>query len=209
MKTPINKLNFYYNELSDKITDEIFCNLADGIKWDQTQYEWPYDLIIDKEEDLRYFNFTFSVERISKKDFIKNDIVASSGLDEACMPHIKVHMLMEERKWIKNHDYEYAQIMGVISHELHHLTQDFELVEHKASENIIDYFLNPIEVEAFHIGFRAESDQNLEPIENCIKRYLDNFLICDAINQKEYEKIFVKWLKPEIKLLKGVINNES
>ena len=208
MKTPINDLSFYYNELSDKIADDIFSNLSDGIKWDQTQYEWPYDLIIEKEEDLRYLNFTFSVERISKKDFIKNDIIASSGLDEACMPHIKVHMLMEERKWIKNHDYDYAQVMGVISHELHHLTQDFELIDYDIPNNIIDYFLNPIEIEAFHIGFRAESDQNLEPIENSIKRYLDNFLKDDRINKEEYEKILVKWLKPEIKLLKGV-NNES
>ena len=29
------------------------------------------------------------------------------------------------------------------------------------------------------------------------------------LNKYEYEKILVKWLKPEIKLLKGVINNES
>jgi hypothetical protein len=208
LKTPINELSFYYNELSEKITEEIICNLSDGIKWDQTQFEWPYDLMIDKEENLRYFNFTFTVERIPKEDFIKNDIVASSGLDEACMPHIKIHMLMEERKWIKNHDYDYAQVMGVISHELHHLTQDFDLVDYKMSENIVDYFLNPIEVEAFHVGFRAESDQNSEPIENCIKRYLDNFLNDNRINQEEYEKILVKWLQPEIKLLKGV-NNES
>ena len=76
-------------------------------------------------------------------------------------------------------------------------------------ESIVEYFLNPIEIEAFHIGFRAESNQNLEPIENCIKRYLDNFLKDDRINQQEYEKIIVKWLKPEIKLLKGVKNNES
>ena len=54
MKTPVNELSFYYNELSNKIADDIFSNLADGIKWDQTQYDWPYDIMIDKEEDLRY-----------------------------------------------------------------------------------------------------------------------------------------------------------
>ena len=206
LKTPINELNFYYNELSDKIADDIFTNLGNGIKWDQTQYDWPYDLIIEKEEDLRYLNFTFSVERVPKKDFIKNDIVASSGLDEACMPHIKIHMLMEERKWIKNHDYDFAQVMGVISHELHHLAQDFELINYSMPDNIVDYFLNPIEIEAFHIGFRAESDQNLESIEEPIKRYLNNFLNTNVISQEEYEKILVKWMKPEIKLLKGVSN---
>ena len=208
MKTPINELSFYYNKLSSEIANDIFNNLNDGIKWDQTQYEWPYDLLIDKEEDFRYLNFTYSVERIPTKDFIKNDIVGSSGLDEACMPHVKIHMLMQERKWIKNYDYVYSQVIGVIAHELHHLTQDFELVDYKMSNNIVDYFLNPIEVEAFHVGFRAESNQNSEPIEDCIKRYLSNFLSDNRINQEEYEKIFVKWLKPKIKLLKGV-NNES
>ena len=208
MKTPINELKFYYNKLSDKIANDIFDNLSSGIKWDQTQYEWPYDLIIDKEENLRYFNFTFSVERIPKRGFIKSDIIGSSGLDEACMPHIKIRMLMQERKWIKNYDYDYAQVIGVIAHELHHLTQDFELADYSMPDNIVDYFLDPIEIEAFHIGFRAESAQNKEPIENCIKRYLDNFLNANAINKEQYEKILVKWLKPKIKLLKGV-NNES
>lgn len=208
MKTLVNNLGFYYNKLAIKIADDIFENLNDGIKWDQTQYEWPYDLLIDKEEDSRYLNFTYSVERITHEDFIKNDMIGSSGLDEAYMPHVKIKMLMQERKWIKNHDYDYAQVIGVVAHELHHLVQDFELVDYRMPDNIVDYFLDPIEVEAFHIGFRAESAQKLEPIENCIKRYLNNFLNCNAINQKEYEKILVNWLKPEIKLLKGV-NNES
>ena len=208
MKTPINDISFYYNKLASKITDDIFDNLNDGIKWDQTQYDWPYDLIIDKEEDVRYLNFTFSIERIPKKDFIQNDTIGSSGLDEIGMPHIKIRMLMEEKKWIKNHDYNYGQVIGVIAHELHHLTQDFELVDYSMPDNIVDYFLNPIEIEAFHVGFRAESIQNSESIQNCIERYLDNFLKDNRINQKEYEKILVNWLQPEIKLLKGV-NNES
>ena len=209
MKTPINKKDFYYNKLASKISNDIFDNLNDGIKWDQTQYEWPYDLKIDKEEDFRYLNFSYAVERIPKKDFIKNDIIGSSGLDEICMPHIKIHMLMQKGKWIKNHDYEYSQVIGVIAHELHHLTQDFELVDYVMPDTIIDYFLNPIEIEAFHVGFRAESSQSGKSIEECIRKYLDNFLSDDRITKKEYENIVVKWLKPEIKLLKGVINNES
>ena len=28
-------------------------------------------------------------------------------------------------------DYKYAQVIGVISHELHHLVQDFDLVEYQ------------------------------------------------------------------------------
>ncbi len=212
LKAPISKQSFYYNELASEIARDIFDNLNEGIKWDQTQYEWPYDLIIDKEEDLRYLNFTYSVERIPKADFTKNDIVASSGLDEACMPHIKIHMLMQEKKWIKKHDYGYGQVIGVVAHELHHLAQDFDLVKYHLPESgcsLVDYFLNPIEVEAFHIGFRAESNYNLEPIEKCIKRYLDNFLNDNRITKKEYKEIIVKWMNPEILLLKGVINNES
>ena len=208
LKTPINENNFYYNELATIITDDIFENLNCGIKYDNTQYEWPYDLSIDKEENLRYMNFTYSVDRIPSHEFTKNDIVGSSGLDEICIPHVKIHMLMEARKWIKGHYYNFAQVIGVIAHELHHLTQDFELADYKTPENLVEYFLNPVEIEAFHIGFRAESSQSNKTIEECIRKYLDNFLNDDRITKKEYENIVVKWLKPEIKLLKGV-NNES
>ena len=45
-------------------------------------------------------------------------------------------------------------------------------------------------------------------IKECIKSYLNYFLEDKRITKKEYEKILVKWLKPEIKLLKGV-RNES
>ena len=64
LKTPINDLSFYYNKLASKIADDIFDNLNDGIKWDQTQYEWPYDMSIDEEEETKYFNFTFLIDRI-------------------------------------------------------------------------------------------------------------------------------------------------
>ena len=208
MRTPINENNFYYNELATKITNDIFENLNYGIKYDQTQYEWPYDLSIDKEENLRYMNFTYAVDRIPSCEFTKNDIVGSSGLDEVCIPHIKIHMLIEERKWIKSCYYDYPQVLGVIAHELHHLAQDFDLVDYQMPDNLIDYFLNPIEIEAFHVGFRAESAQSNKTIEDCIRKYLDNFLFDNRITKKQYENIVVNWLKPEIKLLKGV-NNES
>jgi hypothetical protein len=208
LKTPINENNFYYNELATKITDDIFENLNYGIKWDQTQYDWMYDISIDKEENLRYMNFTYSVDRIPKHEFTRNDIIGSSGLDEICIPHIKIHMLMEARKWIKSKYFDYAQVLGVIAHELHHLAQDFDLIEYEMPDTLIGYFLNPIEIEAFHIGFRAESAQSGKTIEDCIRKYLNNFLNDNRITKKEYEKILVKWTKPEIKLLKGV-NNEN
>ena len=121
------------------------------------------------------------------------------------MPHVNIQMLLQERKWMRKHQYEYAEIANVVAHELHHLAQDFELVDYSFDqESIIDYFLNPLEVEAFHIGFRAESDITGRSIEYCIRTYLSNFVENDLITKKECESILVKWLKPEIKLLKGV-----
>jgi hypothetical protein len=205
LNTLTNKKTFYYNELSRQITNDIFDNLKLGIKYDQTQYDWPYDLSIDDEEDTDYFNFTFWVDKIPKEHFIKNDIMATSGPDEYCMPHIKIQMLLEKRKWIKKHDYTYAQIIGVVAHELHHLTQNFSLSNYNpTSGDYADYFLDPIEIEAFHIGFRAESDHSNKTIEECIKNYLNDFLEDDRITRKQYENIIVKWLNPKILLLKGV-----
>ena len=217
MKTPINKLNFYYNEVTKKITNDILDNLEMSISYDQTQYDWPYDLKID-EEEFYYFNFTYSIERIPKKYFIKNDITGTSGLDECCMPHVKINMLLQERKWMKNHNYKFAEIANVVAHELHHLTQDIayfsiEGVEDKPRhirENpYVKYFLMPAEIEAYHIGFRAESDLSGKSIEYCIKKYLDNHLNAKNLNKHEYENILVNWLNPKIELLKGAINNES
>ena len=207
MKEIINKKDFYYNNLVHQITEDILENLSLSINYDQTQYVWPYDIKIDDEEE--YINFTYSVSRIPTNQFIKNDIIGSSGLDECCLPHIKIQMLTQERKWIKNHNYKYSEIANVVAHELHHLTQDFSLVDYNFGETIVDYFLNPIEIEAFHIGFRAESCLSSKSIEDCIRYYLNFYLNDNRITDKEYEKILVNWLNPEIKLLKGVINNES
>jgi hypothetical protein len=202
LKTLINKQDFYYNELVHEITDDIIENLLLSIRYDQKQYHWPYNLKIDDEEE--YLNFTYSTRRILSKNFIKNDITGSSGLDECCLPHVKIQMLLQERKWMRNHDYKYSQIAGVVAHELHHLTQDFSLVNYSFGESIVEYFLNPIEIEAFHVGFRAEANLSSVAIEDCIKRYLGNYLNDKRITKKEYEKILVNWLNPEIKLLKGV-----
>ena len=73
----------------------------------------------------------------------------------------------------------------------------------------VKYFLMPAEIEAYHIGFRAEADISGMSIEYCIKKYLDNHLNAKNLNKHEYESILVKWLNPKIELLKGVINNES
>ena len=202
MKAKINEKDFYYNNLTHEITEYILENLSLSINYDQTQYHWPYNLKIDDEEE--YLNFTWSVYRIPSIHFIKNDIIGSSGLDSCCLPHIDIKMMMKERKWLKNHDYEYAKIAGVVAHELHHLTQDFSLsIKPEEYSPIANYFLSPIEIEAFHIGFRAEADIASKTIDACIRKYLDNFLK-KSITMKEYEKIRVKWLNPEIKLLKGV-----
>ena len=116
------------------------------------------------------------------------------------------------------HIAEFAEIANVVAHELHHLTQDIayfsiEGIEdkprHMRENPYVKYFLMPAEIEAYHIGFRAEADISGRSIEQCIKKYLDNHYNANNLNKNEYEKILVKWLNPEIKLLKGVINNES
>ena len=121
-------------------------------------------------------------------------------------------------RYDKRHNYNYAEIANVVAHELHHLTQDMlyfsiEGIEdkprHMRENPYVKYFLMPAEIEAFHIGFRAESDISGMSIERCIKKYLNSYAKSGALNSFEYEKILVNWLNPEIKLLKGVINNES
>ena len=96
----LNNKDFYYNELTHKITNEVLEGLNAGINFEQLHYCWPYKKIklVDNEE---YLNFTYHVSRIKKDMWKGNDIRGSSGPDYCGYPHIELEFLYKERKWIK------------------------------------------------------------------------------------------------------------
>ena len=205
----LNNKDFYYNELTHKITDEIIQGLHAGINFEQLHYHWPYKKIklVDDEE---YFNLTYHVSRIKKDKWKGNDIRGSSGPDYCGYPHIELEFIYKERKWIKSHDFKFSSIINVVAHELHHIAQNIQHLNMHGIEDIprhmrenpyVKYFLNPYEIEAFKIGFRAESDVTGKTINECIELYLENYLQSNLINKKEFEAICVNWLNTEVKLV--------
>jgi len=205
--TKINK-PFYYEKIAKEITNYILDDLELGIKEDQYQFEWPYkDIKLYNNEE--YINFYFGIERIKSEDWQGEDIYASAGVDMCDFPSVEIYFKFKERSWIKNHQYRYEQIMTVVSHELHHLTQEIkEDTFNPSTDTVFKYFMNQYEAEAFFIGFTAESDYTGREREDCMRDFLNNFNKSGAISLEEVEKIIVKWNEAGVKLVKGV-NNES
>lgn len=201
------KKEFYYNELSEEIANYLLENLSMGIKEDQFQFDWPYE-DIKLYNNERYINFYQEIERIPASLWQGNDIFASAGIDMCDLPSIEFNFKYLERKWIKNHDYKFSNIISVIAHELHHLTQEIKEDTFQLQNTAYHYFTNPYETEAFYIGFLAESNYSNMTIEQCMENYLNHFVKSESITKKEMKKILVKWNTAGVKLLKGV-NNES
>ena len=204
----LNDNNFYYNKLTHKITTEILDGLSAGISFEQLHYYWPFKKI-KLLEDEEYLNLTYYVTRIKEQNWNGNDIIGSTGPDYCGYPHVQLSFLYKEKKWIKNHDYKFSTVANVVAHELHHAAQNIqnfsEFKVAKNTENIdnpyVDYFLNPFEVEAYQIGFRAESAISGNSIESCIETYLQAYRKNNLISKEDYDKIYVKWLNATVELV--------
>jgi hypothetical protein len=205
----LNDNNFYYNDLTHTVTNDILQGLNCGINLEQLHYYWPYKKIklVNEEE---YFNLTYHVSRIKKDKWKGNDIRGSSGPDYCGYPHIELEFLYKERKWIKNHDYKFGSVINIVAHELHHIAQNIQhfsihgiedIPRHMRENPYVKYFLNPYEVEAYHVGFRAESAMTGKAILTCIENFLENYLKINLINKKEFDIICVNWLNVEVKLV--------
>jgi hypothetical protein len=189
---------------------EVLEGLWAGISFEELHYYWPYKKIRLTEGE-EYLNFTYNVNRIKKDNWKGNDIRGSSGPDYCGYPHITLEFMYKARKWIKTHDYEESIVGNVIAHELHHLAQNIrninnlETIEsiprHMRENPYVKYFLNPYEIEAYQVGFRAESDISGRTVGQCIDRFLENYRKLELINRKEYNAICVNWINNEVKLV--------
>lgn len=206
----LNDKDFYYNELTHKIADEVIQGLNCGINFENLHFWWPYKKI-KLMHDEEYLNLTYNVIRIKRKNWKDDDIRGSTGPDYCGYPHVHLEFLYKARKWIKNHSYDLGSVVNVVAHELHHAAQkinninkyeDIEDIPRHMRENpYVKYFLNPYEVEAYEVGFRAESSVTGRTIEDCIERYLMNYFKKDLLTKEEYNKICVNWLNSEVKLV--------
>jgi len=175
----INDKDFFYQDTARDIVDAILGFMNDGIKDFESYSFWNYNIpISDNEEVHTHFNWYFSVSRSEKLDFSDNkryDILGSAGRDHFDEPSIDITVVLEKGQHQKKIEIEYAELFDVVAHELHHIAQNIDnnyfsyLAKEKGK---LCYLLDPYEVEAFHIGIRAQANLSGKTFEEVANAYI-------------------------------------
>ena len=206
----INCQNFFYSDLAIMLAENIINSLQKSKKkssgylnWvypcrilnDDTQVEWSYDIIRDDSEFIRQRGF---------------DIWASAGANIFDEPSISMTIILPKNSWLKKNRIDFANLVGVAAHEIHHLAQNTDdsyyevsvseyLSKFKKPSNRIRYLLDPTEIGAFKVGFRAESILSGRTEKSIMLEYLDNF----SLSKRSAEIIANAWLEADF----GVFNH--
>lgn len=170
----INDASFFYQDTAADIVNSILNLMKSGVKEHESYAAWNYDIpISDEEEKYVHFNWYFSIDRIDEMAFPfckKYDIIGSAGRDYFDEPSIEITIILCKGLHQKKIEILYAELFDVVAHELHHIAQNIDNNHYDyllKEEGKLSYFLDPSEIEAFHIGIRAHaylSDRSFEEI---------------------------------------------
>lgn len=163
------------------------------------EYEpWEYDTDICKDDDdVAILKWVYNIHRTPHEMFEESgrsyDLIATAGYDECGEISIYITVVIKQGAWLKKIDVDYAELLGVVSHEIHHITQSEDLLSlpyngESDNEELI-YFLEPSEVEAFHIGFRAQCSVSGEDMRTAILAYL----AYRALSDKQKDLVVDTW----------------
>lgn len=200
--------NFFYKEEAEEIADCILSLLSQGTSEFEDYIHWRYDCPILNDSNIIIWSFNILKD---DSDFIKQykyDIWATAGANESDEPSIHVTIILPKRQWIKNQKIKREALIGVISHEIHHIAQNnFDDVDNSnfLYENSfvnptkkILYLISDIEIEAFNIGARAESFYSGKDEAEIMM----NYLICLNINDSDAKKIINIWANTQFEILR-------
>ena len=168
------KEDFFYDNMTKTITDRIISLIKSGEKHFEDYIPWEYDIPI--LEGSRFISWSYRIARVP--DIPRIDMWASAGANENFEPSLDIAIVLRKGQHQKKAKIDYPELYGVIAHELHHIAQNTEETGHlfpvwETGSDQLDYFVDPIEVEAFNLGFRAQSFLSGEPVEKIMKNYLD------------------------------------
>jgi|10_taG_2_1085330.scaffolds.fasta_scaffold42475_3 hypothetical protein len=198
----LNCPHFYYNDLTKLITHQIIDSLSSGKKHLEGYVKWEYPFALHEKHN--YFYWTYSIHRSSKNIKDDWDIHAWSGLSETDEPGIEIGIILKKGIWAKNHGIDLPELSNVVAHEIHHLTQGEDFCEKKLDRlTSYDYFLLQCEKEAFHIGFRAQSDMSGKCIEQCMRGYLEPRFKSKELTKKQVDDIVNAWINVKWDSVKG------
>lgn len=172
----IHDQDFYYQDAAEVIVDSILSLFRQGVKNFESYEIWPYNIpISSEEEDYRHFNWRYEVCRSSADEDFKYDFFGTAGRDCFDEPSIDVTIVIPPKRHQKKVVINRAELFDVVSHEIHHLAQNIEnnCFDRRVKEvGRLSYFLDPFEIEAFHIGTRARSRLTGESFESIAFEYV-------------------------------------
>ena len=192
-----NDPEFYYNDLSRSITDGILKALKSGVSSSRAYALWEYPIFIDAEDDL--IEWTFDVQYVDDVGNRSFDVWASAGFNEDYIPEVTFTIVLPRGVALEDNNIDYAELFGAVAHELHHIAQKNEGTceyEGETDNDQVRYYLNPTEVPAFHIGFRAQCALSGADMETEMRSYLSG----QEINADETELIIGAWMNPSFEI---------
>jgi len=188
---------FYYNDLSSSIADEITSALSSGVESLQSYAMWNYPIFIDADDDLIQWSFDVQyVDDVGNRSF---DVWASAGFNEDYIPEVTFTIVLPRGAALEDSNIDYAELFGAVAHELHHIAQKNEGTceyEGETDNDQVRYYLNPTEIPAFHIGFRAQCALSGADMETEMRSYL----LLQDIDTDETELIIGAWMNPSFKI---------
>jgi len=188
---------FYYNDLSSSIADEILSALKSGVSSSRAYALWEYPIFIDAEDDL--IEWTFDVQYVDDVGSRSFDVWASAGFNEDYIPEVTFTIVLPRGVALEDSNIDYAELFGAVAHELHHIAQKNEGTceyEGETDNDQVRYYLNPTEIPAFHIGFRAQCSLSGADMETEMRSYLSG----QEIDIDETELIIGAWMNPSFEI---------
>jgi len=187
-------IDFFYSEIVDALLQIIYNRKG---KFVEEYILWIYDDLTDDQ----FFNFRYCHDKEYEEI---NNVFGECFVNELGEPLISVY------SYGKFDDIPKFEFANVLAHELHHLAQTGEFVISKDNAlkraiekgnyrnynfklNYFNYFTRVSERESFYVGFVAESYYGGGSIEECMRRYLKNYILKKIISEEESEGIIRVW----------------
>jgi hypothetical protein len=189
--------NFYYNKLTHFISERIYECIDVGLKANHGYVYWPYPIQILDDSNIVQYNWKMHRATIN----YRWDVLGFAGANESFEPSIDLHFLLQKGIWSKRAGIDMGTIKNVVAHELHHIAQNSDGSSDPKTESPFQYFMLPHEIEAFHIGFRAQTDYSNIPLIDLMEDYLRLRIECEELTIDEVKIVMDAWLNPEWSLV--------
>jgi hypothetical protein len=200
MTINLNDRKFFYEEISRAVANQITHLASKGIGMFLEYEVWEYDIdIAENEYEKPIIKWVYNVARVPADVFAVSgrdyDLTATAGYDECGELSIYINLILKKGAWIKKVSIDYAELVGVIAHEVHHITQNGKDILHaeyegKHNNEDMKYLLEPAEIEAFHMGFRAQCAVSGEDMRTAMLAYL----AYRELNNKQLNEVVNAWV---------------